>query len=291
VVDFLYDLYLTVSQYFPEYWAGTIASAAFGVLAGAWINSRIQTRKSVVEELNAIRAALSLCFSITNRFVNLKLQYVRSTRDRFAQDRQEYEEFKERARTHKGPPQLVYEFRGDLRTLSPITVPIQVLERCVYEKISVSGRALAALSDFTSAIDGLKESTKYRNEWIEEVRKEQLPDDLLAERYFGLINPTGMTDQRFKGNIEAIYSQTDDCIFFPLILAEDLSKRGNQLRRKNRWKYWFGLPKTMKADWSTARAQGLILKDDECALWLGGFKEEPTRWQRIRARIFVTSGI
>jgi len=40
-VDLLDDLYWTVSQYFPEYWLGTIASAAFGVFAGAWINSRI----------------------------------------------------------------------------------------------------------------------------------------------------------------------------------------------------------------------------------------------------------
>jgi hypothetical protein len=30
-----------VSQLFPEFWLGTLASAAFGAFAGAWINNRI----------------------------------------------------------------------------------------------------------------------------------------------------------------------------------------------------------------------------------------------------------
>jgi hypothetical protein len=279
-------LFKTVSQFFPEYWLGTLASAAFGAFAGAWINNRIQTKRTVVEELNAVRAALVLCFSISNRFISLKRQHVRPMRNRYVQARQEHDEFKERARTYRGPPPLVYNFRADLQTMTPVIAPIQVLERYVFEKISIRGRALAAAVDLVGAIDSLEKAIAYRNDLIAEVRKESpVQPDLLAERYFGLTNANGVTDERFKMNIEAIYNQTDDCIFFSRVLADDLLTYGNRLRRKNARKYRLGIPKLKGADWSRAQGQGLLPSDEAYASWLGGFKKEPTRWQRLVARL------
>jgi hypothetical protein len=282
----LHSLYETISKFFPEYWLGTLASAAFGAFAGAWINNRIQTKRAVIEELNAVRAALVLCFSISNRFVSLKRQHVRLMRNRYVQARQEHDEFRERARNHRGPPPLVFDFQADLQTLTPVIAPIQVLERYVFEKISIRGRALAAAVDLIGAIDGLEKAITYRNDLIAEVQKQSpVPPNLLADRYFGLRNANGVTDERFKMNIEAIYNQTDDCIFFSRILGDDLLTYGNRLRRKNAWKYRLGLPKLKGADWSQAQGQGLMPRDEAYASWLGGFKTEPTRWQRLIARI------
>jgi hypothetical protein len=278
------SLYKTVSQFFPEYWLGTLASAAFGAFAGAWINNRIQTKKAIVEEFNAVRAALVLCFSTSNRYMSLKRQLVRPMRDRYVQAQQGHDEFKERARAHRGPPFLVYEFQAELQTIAPVVVPIQVLERYVFEKISIRGRALAAAVDLVGAIDGLEKSIKYRNDLITEIQKDSpLQGDLLAERYFGLRNANGVTDERFKANVEAIYNQTDDCIFFSRILADDLLDYGNRLRRKNTWKYWLGIPELKGVDWSAPQAQGLLPPNEAYASWLRGFRLEPSRWQRLMA--------
>jgi hypothetical protein len=92
-----------------------------------------------------------------------------------------------------------------------------------------------------------------------------------------------VTDERFKASVEAIYNQTDDCIFFSRLLADDLLTYGNRLRRKNAWKYRLGIPKMKDADWSTAEGQGLLPTNEAYASWLGGFRTEPTIWQRAHA--------
>jgi hypothetical protein len=279
-------LFHKVSQFFPDYWLGTLASAAFGAFAGAWINNRIQTKKAIVEEMNAVRATLVLCFSISNRFISLKRQHVRPMQNRYLQARQEYAEFQERARTHRGPPPLVHDFHADLQTITPVIAPIQILERYVFEKISIRGRALAAAVDLVGAIDGLEKSIKYRNNLIAEIHKESSLDPrLLAERYFGLRNANGAIDERFRASVDAIYAQTDDCIFFFRILADDLLTYGNQLRRKNAWKYRLRVPKLKGADWSMAERQGLLPPDEAYASWLAGFRPEPTRWRRLLPRL------
>jgi hypothetical protein len=279
-------LFKTVAQYFPEFWLGTLASAAFGAFAGAWINNRIQTKRAVIEELNAVRAALVLCFSISNRFISLKRQHVRSMRERYIQARQKYDDSKQRARTHRGPQPFVYNLQADLQTLTPVAVPIQVLERYIFEKISIRGRALAAAVDLVGAIDGLDKTIAYRNDPIAEIRKESpLQPEILAERYFGLRNTAGVTDERFKAIIEAIYNQTNDCIFFSRILADDLLGYGNRLRRKNAWKYRLGIPRLKGADWSIAQKEGLLPSDKDYASWLGGFRSDLTLWQRFLARM------
>src|SRR5262249_49321540 len=154
---------------------------------------------TVVEELNAVRAALLLCFAISNRYIMLKGQHVRPMRNRYEQVRQEHDEFLERARTHRGPPPLAHDFHADLQTITPVLAPIQVLERYVFEKISIQGRALAAAVDLVGAIDGLEKAIAYRNDLIAQIHKESpVRPDLLAEQYFGLRNANGVIDERFK---------------------------------------------------------------------------------------------
>ena len=58
----------------------------------------------------------------------------------------------------------------------------------------------------------------------------------------GALTADRTSGERFKMSIDAIYNQTDDCIVFSRILAEDLLTYGNRLRRKNAWKYRLGIP-------------------------------------------------
>jgi hypothetical protein len=277
-------LFKSVSSYFPDYWLGTLVSAAFGAFIAAWVNNRIQTKKLVVEELNGIRASLILCFSIRNRYVSLKRQFVRPMHEQYIRAKEEHDRARQKAAA--GGAQVVYNFRPDYRSLTPVIVPVQVLERYVFEKIRVRGRAIAAMVDLGGAIDGHDKAIRQQNELISYIhsRSPWEPAEL-AELYFGFRNAHGVTDDRFKDNLHAIYDQTNDCIFFSRILSKDLVDYGNRLRRKYAWKYRLGVPKFKDANWTAAIQAGLIPSDDLYVNWLRGFPIPPTKWQRFVAFI------
>ena len=272
----------SLSQYFPPYWLGTLYSAAFGAFAGAWINNRIRTKKVVVAELNAARAVYALCFSITNRVMSLKDEHIRPMRNRYLQLRQEYDEFILCARSYKGPPPLIFEFRADLNTITPIIIPIQALERHVFDKVSAPPRALAALVELIGSFDALDKIIKHRSDLIKEMREDRKA--ITPERYFGYMAEDGVIDENFKGTVEAIYIQTDNCIFYSKVLADEIQAYHNRKRTAS-WHYRLGIRKLKAADWSIAERKGLVPLNDGFAEWLRGFQEEPTRWQRTIAYV------
>ena len=84
----------------------------------------------------------------------------------------------------------------------------------------------------------------------------------------------GITDEKFRGNIDAIVNQTDDCIFYSQLLAEELVKAGKKFRRRNAMVLRFWLPKLGRADWLEAEKSGLIPSAKLYESWLEGFKEK-----------------
>jgi hypothetical protein len=176
-----------LANYLPPYFFGTLAAAAFGAFFGAWVNTRIQTRKVAITELNNINAALALCFSISNIALSLKRQHVLPMKDRYDRTQQDHKKHLADRRLHKSPGPLVFELHADLQTLTPLKMPSELLERCVFDKITISGRALAAAVTLVGSIDGLDKSIKFRNELIAEFAKmSPIPPKVLAEKYLGL---------------------------------------------------------------------------------------------------------
>jgi hypothetical protein len=232
-----------------------------------------------------LSAALMLCFSICNRFVSLRKQIVQPMHDRYVQLQQEYDEYQKALKAHRGPPALVFDFRADLQTISAMKLPTEILERHVFEKISISGRALAAAVDLVGAIDGLDRSIKLRNNLIEEIQKASFPHKELLEKYLGLRTAADAIDEKFCASVDAIYRQTEDCIFFSRILADDLFEYGKKLRRRYAWKFRLGTPKLSKADWSMSERAGLIPTTEQYAAWLKGFRKTPTKLGRLTAWI------
>jgi len=264
----------------------TVVAAAFGAFFGAWgaqvIISRNQTKQAVIAELNSVSAALMLCFSICNRFVSLKKQHVRPLRDQYMGAKRALDDFLEAAKTHTGPQPPVFEFSLDLRTITPVKVPTEMLNRSLFEKISIRGRALAAAVDLVGAIDGLDKTIRYRNDLIEEVQKgPPLSHEERAQKYFGQKTEEGIIDERFPSSVEGIYVQTDDCIFFSRILADDLFEYGMKLRNRYAWKFRLRTPKLSEADWSIAEKDGLIPPTEQYKNWLQGFKKRPTTFNRL----------
>jgi hypothetical protein len=105
----------SVSQFLPPYFFGTLAAAAFGAFAGAWVNSRIQTKKSVVAEVNGVSAAMALCFSICNISIAFKRQFVGPMQVSYTRARQEHPRAKSAA---SGSGQIVFTLQADLETFS-----------------------------------------------------------------------------------------------------------------------------------------------------------------------------
>lgn len=266
------------------------ASAVVGAVVGSLVTQiatgRFQTKQSVVAELNAVRAALTLCFAICNRFIALKRQFVRPMQTKFDAARREYDRIQELAKTHRGPERLVYKLSADLQTTPPITLPHAALETQLFEKTSVGGRAIVAAVDLFGAFEGLQKAIDYRNELIAEFHsKSPIDHEKMVELYFGVPTRDGVTDERFSATVKGITLQTDDCIFFSRILADDLVAYGKRLRRRYAWRFRLRVPKFEGANWRIAEQQGLIPPSSDYKNWLRGFQPRTTWYRRVLNRL------
>jgi hypothetical protein len=157
----MFDFFSSVQSFLGPNIFGTLVTAAFGAFAGAWVASRRETKRAAVTELNSINAARALCFSICNKFLSLKGQHILGLHHDYNMDREQV--IATRAAAGVGAP-IPIEVRLDLQTLTPIWLPTQTLERLIFEKISIRGRALVAAVEVISCIDALEKSIGYRNE-------------------------------------------------------------------------------------------------------------------------------
>jgi len=172
-------------------------------------------------------------------------------------------------------------FRAELQTLMLPKMPTELLERYVFEKVSIRGRALATAVQLASSIEGLAKAIENRNGLIDEFRG--LPLNQRLNYYLGLRSAEGIIDERYGATVAGIFDQTNDCIFFSRVLAEDLLKYGNRLRGRHLRRLIFGLPKLEGADWTKAATSGLMPSDELYKDWLDGFKHDSSRWRRLIA--------
>jgi hypothetical protein len=254
----------------------TIITAAFGTFVGAFLTSRSQTKRRVVDELKAVHAARALCFSITNRALALKRQQIIAMRQR-------YDEAVAAFQAHE---RGVLELPLDLQTVSQVKFPDAVLERIVFEKCAIGAKALAAVVAVSGAVDDLRNAIDFRNSLISEFRerRSEMTELERIQLYVGATR-AGEVDKRFATNIQALSQYTDDCIFFSVLLSKELMQYGNSLHFRNRFKFRLGVPKLLPVDWTIAEEARLIPDDAEFANWTAGFRRPPTTWERFGAWI------
>lgn len=246
-----------------------------GALAGAWVTSRKERRKEAKAELRAIGAALALLFTVMNQYINLKRQHVKAVGRRYG----------ELQAAHGMLPssrQAVLQITFDLQSFSPFLVPVQHLEKVIFENLSPSARIFAGMCALSGEVFALKHSLEQRDSLIAEFKNNpNWSAQKKAELYLGLRDQHGHIDERFKTNVRAIVDQTDNCIWFAKFVAENLVIYGNDVLKKNRLLF-MGVRKFKNANWSAVADD--IPKDQKFAGWLRGFVDRPSLLSRMLAK-------
>ncbi|TQF33957.1 hypothetical protein UNPA324_33875 [Bradyrhizobium sp. UNPA324] len=115
--------------------------------------------------MHALRSAHALAFSVANKALSFKKQHVRPLE----------EAFKAALAAHAAfmiNPRGCLSIQIDLRTLSQIKFADKSLEKIVLERCFLGSEAVATLVAVLDATDDLSASIKYRNELVNEFRKD-----------------------------------------------------------------------------------------------------------------------
>jgi hypothetical protein len=252
-----------------------LVTAGAGVVFGAWLTSRAQTKRAIVAELHALRAAQALCFSVANKALAIKRQHIRPMKEALDAAIAAHAVF---AANPIGPLAI----QLDLKTLSQTNFPTTALEKILFDKCFLGGEGVATTVAVSDAADDLKLSIDFRNDLIAEFRKNPPANhQQRLEVYLGL-PANGAMDERFKNNVHALFAQANDCIFFARRLGDLILKSENTLRRPNAWKYRLPGTKLKPANWSVAERAGLIPPDADYSDWLKGFVKDPSNFERLK---------
>ncbi len=234
---------------------GTLFAAFAGAFGAHTIIGRNKRREEWQRELRITNAAIMVSFEICNSFLSLKKQQVKDIGFQYNRVKNSLIEFQNAKRNSQIPPDTVFEFQADFRSMNPMTMSEEILVKQVFEQISAGARAYTLTNTLIRTIDSLNQSIVSRNELIDTWKKspETLGNDL-SRFYFGLPDPHGHVDHSFPDSIKAICSLTEDCIFFSQLLCADLADHGERVKKR----LGKSAPKVNRIDFSKALEEGLM---------------------------------
>ncbi|MBZ2188842.1 hypothetical protein K8B33_07025 [Alcanivorax sp. JB21] len=269
--------------------ASSILGALLGAFAGAFAAHKIalnaKKREELEQQIRGLNVALSTAFLICNSALSLKSQHIESSYKKFTADRKSYED------ALKQPPAGgVIQFETDLKTLHMPYLPLEVLEKNAYERITIKGRPLALISTIANSVEALRNSLDHRNNLIEKFKGlfPTIPNKDRLDYYFGFPLPGGRVHQEFLNTMEGIYQYADDVIFFSSLLCEDLKKYGEGIRKIYKEKYDKKVENIVGFDFKTPKAVAIWPDEENYKDWMEMFveQEEVLPWYR---RIFSTN--
>lgn len=272
---------------------GALAGAAAGAWAGAYIAQRIAARvalrEQMLSELRSTNAAISVAYSICQSGFRLKTSGVQDLKGNFDRSKAEIvSTINARSRNPYIPAELIT-FIADMETITPFPIPTDVLQNLVFEKITLQGRPHQLALQIPTVWHSLTEAIIYRNQLISEFRTTYGFGGIPYQVYFGLPDEGGHIDARYSTLLEAIYQQTDDCIWFAKTLSEDLQQHGEIVHKA--FVSRFGrrsAPRVTTAHFAQAEERGLLPPGENYKDWVTGFivqPSDPTRLARIKRAV------
>lgn len=273
-------------------WALTLpakdfATAAFGAAGGAWaaqeIAEKSRSREELLKEIRNTNASIALTFSICNSFLALKAQQIAPLYKTY---RAQKLEFLLRIRQlRKGKELELRSFKANLSALSLPYLPIDILQKQLFETLSIRGRALNLITTLAQTIETLKYGTQKRNELLQGYKATNLSNDALISLYFGVRYMNGPLNVEYPSSLKILSRFTDDGAFFSQMLCKDLIKHGRRLRQRFKFKYGAGAPPVDRPNFTKAIVSGLMPKNEDYAEWFGAFTRRPRSKRSLYVRV------
>lgn len=252
---------------------GALAGAFAGARAAQNVAERARETEQLVTQIRTINAAITASFTVANLLLAFKKQHIKPLFDGFVAKKAELGDFQRERDAGEIPKDQPFEFTADLRTLQIPLLPIELLQRLVFEKLSVTGRPLALTTALASVAASVADLTQNRAVLIELFRNLSEPDRrTFPALYFGLPFAQGKTSTEYADILHGLHSHTDDGIFFSELLCQDLMALGEVALGQYRKRVKNTKERVSEVSFADARALGLMPDPDQYKDWLRGFQ-------------------
>ena len=125
-----------------------------------------------------------------------------------------------------------FEFEADLSSIPRHSMPSNLLEKQIFEHISLNGRTLSLTINLIESMERLNIAIDHRNKLIITFTSNpNITTEITVQWYFGRPDIKGNVDKNYSDSVDAIYSYVDDCIFYSMHLCEDLMNHGQNLKK------------------------------------------------------------
>jgi hypothetical protein len=270
----------------PNFVPSVVGVAA--AFAGSWGAQvaiiRREQRRDVIATLNSVNEGVAICFTIANTFMALKRQHLVDMLARYRDLEERFETFKaERAKKVSKEERPVFAYEADLLMLPTIQVPIDRLEKSVFDKIALGTKPLALMIELIKSFNLANAAISSRNELIGSwyAGPPLVPDQFIV-KYLGLKSESGV-DGSYRTTLYGIESYTDDCIYHAKTLSEWLTEYGKKVRRNYRHHIFWRLPKVAETDFSSQEAKSMLPDPKDYEQWMSAFRSSPTRLEWIKS--------
>lgn len=253
-----------VGNFLQSNFITAFAGATGGALGAAWIIRTSEKKKLLLEDIRNTNAAIMAAFSITNTYLTVLDQHIKGLKDNYDSQVRSLKEFKKNKEAGIVPSEQPFEYVADFETFLPLQVPIEILKKILFEKISLTGRPLSLVTALSLCIDTLNEQLENRNGIILKCKESSLSYIELSNIYFGLPDENGHVDKNYPHSIEAVWRQIRDAIFFSKLLGEDLTKHGKSIAKS----YGKKSPKIHSFEFGKAIEKGLIPDEENYSDWI-----------------------
>jgi hypothetical protein len=251
---------------------GALAGAFAGATAAQRIAERTRQSDNLLGQLRATNAAMTVAFTICNSFIQLKRQHVQALYVGFHAQVAALQEFHRKRNAGEIPLEQPFQFQADLRSIQLPLMPVEVLQRLIFDRLSVSGRPLALAATIAGTVESVRDLMEKRAELV--TRFNAIPpghDALTIALYFGLPHGDGRVSTEYKDTLEGLFNQIENGIFFSELLCKDLKGFGDETLAKYKKLSKKTTERVSEVDFELARREGLMPDESKFADWLRGF--------------------
>lgn len=266
---------LEIKEFFNSVFFSAIAGSMAGAFAGAYgavlFAERGKRKDQLIMEVRNTNKAINISIGVFNSLLQMKKQHIKSLKENFENQKAKCLDHKKKIDLLQINIEEKIDILFDLQNLSLPHLPVDILQKQVFEKLSLVGRPLSLTTTLIQTIDTLSITFEKRNQLIESYKANK---NLTVALYFGLPTP-GQVNEEYPSTINNISILTDDGIFFSQLLCKDLIEHGNETAERFKKLYKKEAPIVSKFDMEDINLS-LIPEDDKYPDWFTKFVKSPS---------------